>query len=251
MREAEVTDEAIIEAGNSLIARGRKVTKSGLRVALGAGNSDRLLAVWEAYVAKAQQAALETVKLPEDLEAAIQANAQRFVADMRRLYAEINDAAVRVANERAQEVEESCRRKLAAAAEDAAAAEQENERLNAEHQAATAELAQLRVRMEDAYRELQETRAQHSKLKDQLIEAQGDHKMVEVELRGQQNLVAEMAGEREKLRERHSEEIALVKREVAATREQLAHAHGQIAALTQQLDALIRRVGASDASDAS
>lgn len=245
MREAEVTDAAIIAAGKSLMARGRKVTKSGLRVALGAGNSDRLLAVWEEHVAEAQQAALETVKLPEDLEAAIQANAQRFVADMRRLYAAISDAAMRVANERAQEVEETCRRKLAAAAEDAAAAEQENERLDAEHEAATKELVQLRARMEDAYRELQEKRAEHSKLKDQLIEAQGDHKMVEVELRGQQNLIAEMAKDRDQLRDRHDQEVAQVRGEVSAAREQLAHAQGQITVLTQQLDALTRQVSAS------
>lgn len=244
MREAEVTDEAIIEAGKRLMERGRKVTKSGLRQALGAGNFDRLLAVWMAHEAATQQSKRDAATLPPELEHSIQSAVERFAADLRARYVAVSDAAMQAADERVRGIEEACRRKLEAAAEDAAAAERENERLDAELQAATAELEQLRARNDEAYRELQEVRNQQSKLKDQLIEAQGEGRLAEVELRVQQNLVAEIGKERDQLREQHLQQLMQAQGEVAVVREQLAHAQGQIKVLTQQLEALTRQVGA-------
>lgn len=246
MREAEVTDEAIVEAGKRLMEQGRKVTKSGLRQALGAGNFDRLLAVWKAHEAATEQSKRDAATLPEELESSIQAVVDRFAADLRGLYVVISETATQGANERVQGIEEACRRKLAAAAEDAAAAERENERLDSELQAATAELEQLRARNDEAYRELQDVRSQQSKLKDQLIEAQGESKLAEVELRVQQNLVAEIGKERDQLREQHLQQLMQAQGEVAVVREQLAHAQGQVKALTQQLETLMRQMGAQD-----
>ena len=235
MREAEVTDQQIIDAGNDLLAKGRKVTKSGLRQHLGAGNFDRLLAVWQQYENALNQIKRESVELPEDLETAIQGSAERFVSDLRHLYSAISDRAMRTAGERVSEIDEACRRKLIAASEDSAAAERENERLNAESSVVKVELSGVLVRLDDAQHELQNLRVMHSKMKDQLIDTTGDNKMSEVELRTLRHQISEMTKERDQFLERHQQQLESMQGQISESREQLAYCKGQITALEQAI----------------
>jgi colicin import membrane protein len=116
MRPVEVTDEEIIEAGQALLAADQRITGFALRKQLGGrGTPTRLRAVWEAHEAQATPAAPPAPELPAEVASTLQAVTSDLAARLLRLASDLNQAAVRDADQRVAKAEQKADAKEQAA----------------------------------------------------------------------------------------------------------------------------------------
>jgi colicin import membrane protein len=181
MRPAEFPTEAIIEAGQALHAAGRNVTGFALRQKVGGGNPTRLKQVWDDHLAKAQP----VVELPGDIADALAQVTKSLTEQLATLgtglYARVKEDAQReiavVKREAAEEVNEATSEVDRIEAErDAALAEVEVLKAKlaesqAQAQAQAVELAQLRERLSASGTELTHAREELTQARDQAAEA--------------------------------------------------------------------------------
>jgi len=110
MRPPEIEDAAIIDAGNSLIEDGRRVTGFALRKVVGGGNPSRLVRVWEDHQRAQQVIESEPVQeLPIEVEEALNQMTGSFLEEIRALAQNLNAKAVNTAERRVADVIRSAR----------------------------------------------------------------------------------------------------------------------------------------------
>jgi chromosome segregation ATPase len=110
MRPPEIEDAAIIDAGNSLIEDGRRVTGFALRKVVGGGNPSRLVRVWEDHQRAQQVIENEPVQeLPIEVEEALNLMTGSFLEEIRALAQNLNAKAVNTAERRVADVIRSAR----------------------------------------------------------------------------------------------------------------------------------------------
>jgi len=105
-RTPEVDESRIIEAGKRLEKSGKRVTKWGLRNAVGAGNPSRLMRVWEAFKAENGEVVVvaanaeEVPALPPEVEDGLRIMLGEVNSGIEQLIRNSNTIAVRVADMR-------------------------------------------------------------------------------------------------------------------------------------------------------
>ena len=160
MRPAEFPVEAIIEAGQALHAAGRNVTGFALRQKVGGGNPTRLKQVWDDHLAKAQP----VVELPGDIADALAQVTKSLTEQLATLgtglYARVKEDAQReiavVKREAAEEVNE---------------ATSEVDRIEAERDAALAEVEVLKAKLAESQAQAQAQAVELAQLRE--LAAQG------------------------------------------------------------------------------
>lgn len=173
MRPAEISDEAVIEAGNALLAAGRRITGWALRAQIGAGKAERLEAVWEAHVGRSSAApAGPAIALPAELAELLQKVSGDLVAQLQRLVTDMHQRAVRAAEERVIEA-------LRGAAEVEAKAKQAGldagkvvEDLERQRDEAREQLEAERARLVQAHEAAQHREVEHATLRQRLTSAE-------------------------------------------------------------------------------
>ena len=109
MRNPEIPDQDVIQAGQALLAAGRLVNAYALRTKTGGGNPQRLLKVWEEHLNGQAPAPLAPVatelplEMAEELAAVTKALGERMVA----LATSLNNKAVQAAERRVHQIQRS------------------------------------------------------------------------------------------------------------------------------------------------
>lgn len=108
-RSAEFTEDKIIEAGRSMLAAGKRITGFGLRNAVGGGNANRLLEVWETHALQHSESEPELLsELPlevsEHLGNVINSFTGEFKEQMTRLAVDMNHRAHKASERRVKEM---------------------------------------------------------------------------------------------------------------------------------------------------
>ncbi len=167
-RRPEVTDEKIIEAGNKLTTEGRRVTGFGLRKAVGdSGDPARLLKVWQAYLSsQSNNADYVPLTLPVELEETLKAVVNETTTKLKALATDLNDAAVRTAEQRV-----------------AAAIDLANER----EQAAEAEVHDASITIDDLENKLTSISLEYAECK-QALKLSQDETQGQIKLAGEFNI---------------------------------------------------------------
>ena len=162
MRPTEFTPEAIIQAGQDLLATGRNITGFALRQKVGGGNPNRLKQVWDEY--QSSRSVTESVpvaELPVEVAEEVAAVTKALTDRLAHMAIELNDKAVKAAERRVGEV-------IRTAGEQREQAERE--------------LADASQTVEDLENGLDEAQANAGKLGQQLIEQQAAKQALAVEL---------------------------------------------------------------------
>ena len=109
MRNPEIPDQDVIQAGQALLAAGRLVNAYALRTKTGGGNPQRLLKVWEEHLNGQAPAPLAPVatelplEMAEELAAVTKALGERIAA----LATSLNNKAVQAAERRVHQIQRS------------------------------------------------------------------------------------------------------------------------------------------------
>ncbi|NHB98749.1 kfra protein [Photorhabdus stackebrandtii] len=162
MRPATFEPEIIIEAGKALQAEGRNVTAFALRSKIGGGNASRLRQVWDEFITSQTTITTEPVaELPVEVAEEVKHVSMSLTERINQLAIELNDKAVKAAERRVADV-------TRAAGEQTAQAERE--------------LADAAQTVDDLETELDESYANVSDLKQQLVESQllAQHQAIEL-----------------------------------------------------------------------
>ena len=109
MRPAELTPEAIVQAGRDLQATGCNITGFALHRKLGGGNPIRLKQVWDEHLAgqsvvRVEPVAASPMEVAEEIAEEVAAVTKDLTERLAGLVVEINDKAVRAAERRVYEV---------------------------------------------------------------------------------------------------------------------------------------------------
>lgn len=182
----EVSDDAILRAGEALIAAGRRVSAYALRTQVGHGDARRLLAVWERLTqsekAASEPPAAPPVALPPDLAEQASAWRDRLATELDMIIASAWAAAERRASDRlraeiaeAKAAAETALRDQRDADEALAAADATQELLIAERDAALAQLAEARACAERAMGERDGAHGERDRIATELAQVRRDH----------------------------------------------------------------------------
>ncbi len=162
MRPTEFTPEAIIQAGQDLLAAGRNITGFALRQKVGGGNPTRLKQVWDEFQSsRSVTEAMPVAELPVEVAEEVAAVSKALTERLAHMAIELNDKAVKAAERRVAEVIRS-------------AGEQREQ--------AERELADASQTVEDSEKALDESQANAEKLGQQLADVQASKQALAVEL---------------------------------------------------------------------
>ncbi|MFM0029710.1 DNA-binding protein [Paraburkholderia madseniana] len=175
MRPTEFTNENIIEAGNLLTKEGKRITGFALRAQVGGGSAARLLQVWNDYLRNsAVVPAYPVAQLPAEVEQHLNAMAAELTEKLVKATVELNDRAVRTAEQRVAEVvrkageqAEQAEREMADATLAIEAREAELEASEAERKALEAMVSELTATLAKAREETARLSGQFEATKEQ------------------------------------------------------------------------------------
>jgi len=107
MRPPQVSDEAVVQAGEQLKSAGRHITGFALREKVGGGNSARLMKVWDEHVKNTSIAsnAEPVADLPIELAERMETVGKSLLQQLAALASEVNDKAIKDAARRVNEIE--------------------------------------------------------------------------------------------------------------------------------------------------
>nr|QBM91761.1 Plasmid replication region DNA-binding N-term [Pseudomonas sp.] len=255
-RSAEFTEDKIIEAGRSMLAAGKRITGFGLRNAVGGGNANRLLEVWETHALQHSESEPELLsELPlevsEHLGNVINSFTGEFKEQMTRLAVDMNHRAHKASERRVKEMTRAAEEMQEAAkaeVEDASAAVEKAEgeleksrnlaadferRLNQSQEADRQkgfEITQLKKELADlqksASKAADEAVKEITKLNNQVEKLEGEKDSAV-------SRVSRLEGELESAAKRHSEDKA----ENSTLHKQLAVKDQEIGKLSGKLEA--------------
>ena len=217
MRPVEVSNEAIIEAGEALQAAGRTVTGFAIRQRVGGGNPNRLAQVWREHInSKTATKAEPVAELPVEVAEVVGGVSKDLAARLMAVAVDLNDKAVKAAERRVAEV--------------VRAAGEQREQAERELADATTTLEELEAKLEAA---AERTREQDSAL-DQ---AHGEYQAQAVEFAKLSERLAQVDQASRAAAEQYAAELARTRHEVDQVREELTAAHRELAATKVRADA--------------
>ena len=223
MRPAEISNDAIIEAGQALQAAGRNITGFALRQKVGGGNPSRLIQVWKEHVSSQTVAQAEPVaELPVEVAEVVAGVSKELTDRLAALAVELNDKAVKAAERRVAEV-------VRAAGEQREQAERE--------------LADAAATVEDLETKLDTTEEHARELNAKLAQVQAEHQAQAVELAQVRERLAQIEQAHRQAAERMTKAEAdrdTARKEAAQAREDAAKLRGQAEALQAQAGELTR-----------
>lgn len=227
MRPAEFKQEQIIEAGKELQDAGRNITGFALRQKIGGGNPARLKQVWDEFISSSQAANKEPVaELPLEVAQQLDAVTKALTDQLAHLTIQLNDQAVKAAEQRvaevirqAQEHREQAARELA----DAAEAIEELENTINEHKQTSAALQQRFNDLQDKY---QAQAVELAHVQERLLQSSRAGKMI-----AQDHITAETA-------------LTKAREETNQSRQEAAKLRGQVEMLQAQTSELMRSFAA-------
>lgn len=281
-RPADITDEQIIEAGNTLTKANRNVTGFALRKLTGGGDPKRLREVWDRHHAtQAVSNAEPVVELPLEVAESLAALTKGLVDKINVLALELNDKAVKTQERRVADVLRAAREQQAQSERELADASQAVDELEAmladekarvggltkhlaEVQAANqtqaVELATLRERLEAAEKNAKVASEQHeaeqAKLRKQLTDQKQAAQSIAAErdqLKTELVKVQTMANAAEESRkderkraaaelQRTADKLIKLEAEMDSAKREAGGAREQVAQLTGQLTAMKTQV---------
>jgi predicted nucleic acid-binding Zn-ribbon protein len=215
MRPSEVSNEAIIAAGEALVASGRSVTGFALRQRVGGGNPTRMRQVWDEHIAASAKPPEPAADLPVEVADELARVTGDLTGRLLALVTELNDKAVRAAE-----------RRTGALVQQASEQRQQAER----------ELADAGNAVEELENGLAEAQSENERLRAALEECQGRAQAQAVELAKASEALTH---ERQQV-ERLTADLADAKRSALDA----AKLQGKIDALTEQNTALLSRLAA-------
>lgn len=89
MRESPISNQDIVDAGNSILATGRAVNGYSLRNAIGSGRADRLMRIWTEHVELNGSSAAGSISIPARAQALISSYVKRQEASVNQLLQEL------------------------------------------------------------------------------------------------------------------------------------------------------------------
>ncbi|MDI2144914.1 DNA-binding protein [Pseudomonas sp. ITA] len=89
MRESPISNQDIVDAGNSILATGRAVNGYSLRNAIGSGRADRLMRIWTEHIELAGSSAAGSISIPARAQALISSYVKRQEASVNQLLQEL------------------------------------------------------------------------------------------------------------------------------------------------------------------
>lgn len=215
MRPAEFAPEAIIHAGQELLAAGRNITGFALRQKVGGGNPARLKQVWEEHLASTSVAqAVPAVELPVEVAEEVATVTAALADRITKLATELNDKAVKAAERRVAEV-------VRTAGEQTAQAERE--------------LADASQTVDDLESTLDATKAEAEALSAKLSGAQVANQAQAVELAQLKERLAASDAAAKSASDQHQAELARLNEAAIRLREEHASARRTDAAALEQL----------------
>jgi colicin import membrane protein len=233
-RPTEFTHESIINAGQSLQAAGRNITGFALRQKVGGGTPQRLKQVWDEHQSDLVAAMIEPVaELPAEVVEIVAALSKTLTERVGVLAMELNNIAVKAAEEKVLEIVRSA----------------EEQRVQAE-----CELADAAETVEGLEAKLEKSQTITSELQTKLTTLQEFHQMQAVEMATLKAQVAAQAeSHQEQRKDTAAETLRLIQRieqvetdrysasqEAISAREIAAKLSGKVETLQTQADSLMR-----------
>nr|WP_118987980.1 DNA-binding protein [Photorhabdus sp. CRCIA-P01] len=231
MRPATFEPEIIIEAGKALQAEGRNVTGFALRSKIGGGNASRLRQVWDEFITSQATITMEPVaELPVEVAEVVKHVSMSLTERINQLAIELNDKAVKAAERRVADV-------TRAAGEQTAQAERE--------------LADAAQTVDDLETKLDESYANVSDLKQQLVESQllAQHQAIELAQLKERLSATEQVINAES--EQHSREIAQWQQKLATTEQAVKTVSEQHQSVREALAKMAGKLEAAQAQNVS
>lgn len=228
MRPAEYTTEAIIAAGEAIVATGCKVTVFALRKKVGGGNVQRLRQVWEEHVASKRIAEAEPVaELPIEVAETVAQVSEALSRRVSELAIDLNDRAVKAAERRVTEVIRAADAQREQAELELADAVQTVDDLEDALDEVKTECEMLRSQLAEKRAESQQQAVEIARLHERLAAIDGLHQ----EFRREAGQEAQRSAERAIAAEKARDEC---ERDARSARERVAHLTGKLEALQAQ-----------------
>lgn len=258
-RPADVSDDAIIEAGNALAAAGSRITGYALRRKLGnKGEAKRLMRVWKAHEQSHQVLDAEPVQeLPVEVDEALTQVTTALVDQIQALARKLNSTAVQTAERRiaealatARDTQEQAEAELADAAATVDELEASVARLERETADQGEQLAAAARKAQDDARRLTQLERDLAVLREKLEHEEDQRERAETTLQQRSEQLAdlqqdknELKGERDQLR-LHVTQLQDERDNLAATKGELTT---QLATLTEREAGWVQRIEQANA----
>lgn len=216
MREAEASDEQVIQAGDELVKEGRTVTGYALRKKLGGGSGSRLARVWSEHLrsrARDDRAALPD--LPVEVEEQLNATTVEVTTRLTQLAKALNDTAVKTAERRVAELVRAAGEQKQQAERELADADQAVEELQEALTSARSQLEAANQRLRDLEAEAKREAVDKAALEQRLTTAESDVARLRSEnaqLTSSRDEAAELRGENKTLRRQNEQLVAALGR---------------------------------------
>ena len=237
MRPAEYTAEAIIAAGEAIVATGCKVTVFALRKKVGGGNVQRLRQVWEEHVASKRIAEAEPVaELPIEVAETVAQVSEALSRRVSELAIDLNDRAVKAAERRVTEVIRAADAQRAQAELELADAAQTVDDLEASLEQMSGERDTLKAQLTEKQVESQRQAVELAQLRERLVAAEGSLQEYRREVEREVRRSAERVSAAEKVRDESE-------KEARTARETMARLTGQVEVLQAQNAHLLESFG--------
>lgn len=217
MRPAEYTDEAIIEAGKSIQATGKNVTKFGLAALVGGGDPRRLLAVWQAHEVQLTEVTQKIQELPASIARDLDSGFTAIATHLRSIAISLQRNAIEAAELRVTQIRSQTDQELARAKQEQDEAEVVIEQLGTKLESARLKVEDLTSRLEDSQDMRQKASIDLALLREQVGRYSIDEKMTDIELRVEKDSVEALKKERDvalKSELKLSTELALLKEQL-------------------------------------
>lgn len=197
MRPADYTNEAIIEAGNSIQAMGKNVTKYGLSAMVGGGDPKRLLAVWQAHELRIAEVAQKIQELPVSIAKELDLASAAIFTHLRTITSSLQCSAMEAAELRITQIRDNTDQELEQAKQEQADAEVVIEQLGTKLESAQVQIDDLTSRLEIAHDMREKSSIELVRLRDQVAKYSIDEKMADIELRVEKDRVEGLTKERD------------------------------------------------------
>lgn len=246
MRPTEITNDQILQAGQSLQAAGRNVTGFALRQAIGGGNPTRLRQVWDERASATAAAAAEpVVELPAELAQEVEEAGKSLAERLTALAGALNTHAVRAADRRVADLVRASAEQREQVERELADAAQTLDDLESNLDATRTEGAELARQLGDAQRTEQAQAVELAQIRERLA-------LTEQAARGAADdhaaELARLAASAEAERKRHQEQAEQIRGELIEQKKATADAAAALDQTRGELATVKARAEAAEAS---
>ena len=252
MRPIEVSDEAVIQAGNDLLAANRNITGFALRKVVGGGSASRLRQVWDDHVNSQALSKVEPVaELPVEVAGELKELTDGLVQRLQNMAVGLNDKAVKAAERRVSDLVKSVGEQRAQAESELADASTAVDELEAQLDAAAQDKELLRVKLDEANAAIQKQAVEVAQLTERLVAAEratkAAHEQHATDIAASQKTIAGHVAEIGKMRDQASASDAAAKQVVLKHAAEIADVNGKSQALAIELAQVRERLAGAEA----